>query len=52
MQSHTTATNYLDPFPSAGLRPLETAGSEAWEEDSSTVSSIDLGSDLVTEITW
>jgi hypothetical protein len=33
MKFHTTASNYLNSFPSASLRPVETAGSEAWEED-------------------
>jgi hypothetical protein len=48
MKFHTTAYYYLDPCPNVSLRP-ETAGSEAWEEDSSTVSSLDLGSKSIAD---
>jgi hypothetical protein len=43
-------TNYLYSFPSAGLRPVETAGIEAWEEDTATVSTLDLGSESTPDV--
>jgi hypothetical protein len=49
MKFHNAATNYVDSFPSARLRPVETAGSEAWEEDIATVSSLDLGSEPIPD---
>jgi hypothetical protein len=45
MKFHNEVTNYLDSFPSADLRPVETAGGETWEEDTATVSSLHLGSE-------
>jgi hypothetical protein len=49
MKFHSTASNYLGSFPSASLRPVENAGSESWQEDSSTVSSLDLGSECISD---
>jgi hypothetical protein len=50
MKLHNAATNYLYSFPSVGLRPVETAGIEAWEEDTATVSTLDLGSESTPDV--
>jgi hypothetical protein len=50
MKFHNAVTKYLDSFPSADLRPVETAGGETWEEDSATVFSLDLGSESTPDL--
>jgi hypothetical protein len=52
MKFHNAVTNYLDSFPSADLRPVEIAGGETWEEDSATVSSLDLGSESTPDLQY
>jgi hypothetical protein len=49
MKFHSTAFNYLNSSPSAGLQPVETVGSESWQEDSCTGSSLDLGSESISD---
>jgi hypothetical protein len=49
MKFCSTASNYLNSFPSAGLQPVVTTGSESWQEDYNTVSSLDLGSERISD---
>jgi hypothetical protein len=49
MKFHSTASYYLGSFPSASPWPVKNAGSESWHEDSSTIPSLDLGSEYISD---
>jgi hypothetical protein len=52
MHHEVPQRSYQDSFPSADLRPVEIAGGETWEEDSTTVSSLDLGSESTPDLQY